>query len=590
MADPKGLTELPETEYIEIYNASDSVISLHNWHFVYDGKETALPDTILPVDGYAVLYRSGRDIAVEHTGIALPVSNFPANLANAGKTIGLRNSHGIEIDTVTYAASKAARSWERNMDNEWYVSTDLKGGTPGAVNSEKETVAENPEDCSNPGDVIINEIMADPKGLTELPETEYVEIYNASDSVISLHNWHFVYDGKETALPDTTLPVNSYAVLYRSGRDITVEHTGIALPVSNFPANLANTGKTIGLRNSHNIDIDTVTYAASKAARSWERSTDNEWYVSTDLKGGTPGAINSSQNGKPENPEDTASSSLFIVYENELVFNEILPEPFVGGSEYIELYNLSERILSLQTLAVALSKADGTLSARYPLTSIIDSIYPDQYIVLTDNRNGVLDFYDTPASAKVYELKLPALNNTGATLVLFRTNDEYVVDRLAYTSKWHHTAIKNRKGVALERIHPHIETQSAANWTSANAMAGYGTPGYKNSQWNDHPNNNPEIFINTPEYDPAFNEYTVAYQTDEPGYCCRIEIYTTEGRKVAELSNNRLLGTDGEIRWNGSGTDGNRLQAGMYVFFAELYHPNGKKNSSKKIFLIHANQ
>ena len=48
-------------------------------------------------------------------------------------------------------------------------------------------------DPSKPGDVLLNEVMANPKGLTALPETEYIEIYNASDKTLSLKGWAFVH-------------------------------------------------------------------------------------------------------------------------------------------------------------------------------------------------------------------------------------------------------------------------------------------------------------------------------------------------------------------------------------------------------------
>ena len=46
-------------------------------------------------------------------------------------------------------------------------------------------------------------------------------------------------------------------------------------------------------------------------------------------------------------------------------------------------------------------------------------------------------------------------------------------------------SVKNKKGVALERIDPDAATQDAANWTSASETVGYGTPGYQNSQYKD---------------------------------------------------------------------------------------------------------
>ena len=54
------------------------------------------------------------------------------------------------------------------------------------------------------------------------------------------------------------------------------------------------------------------------------------------------------------------------IQPGEIIINELLPDPYVGGSEYIELYNRSEHSLSLSALSVAIRKSDGTLSTRYP--------------------------------------------------------------------------------------------------------------------------------------------------------------------------------------------------------------------------------
>ena len=62
-------------------------------------------------------------------------------------------------------------------------------------------------DISKPGDILITEIMANPVGLTELPETEYVEIYNTTGAEISLSGWFFVYESSEIALPDAVLQI-----------------------------------------------------------------------------------------------------------------------------------------------------------------------------------------------------------------------------------------------------------------------------------------------------------------------------------------------------------------------------------------------
>ena len=104
-------------------------------------------------------------------------------------------------------------------------------------------------DDSRPGDVLLTEVMADPSGLTALPQTEYVEIYNASGDDILLKGWVFVYMTTETVLPDVVLPAGGYAVLYRSGNDITVASGALSLGIDKFPYALANDGRTIVIKN-----------------------------------------------------------------------------------------------------------------------------------------------------------------------------------------------------------------------------------------------------------------------------------------------------------------------------------------------------
>ncbi|MDR1675541.1 MAG: lamin tail domain-containing protein, partial [Tannerella sp.] len=275
----------------------------------------------------------------------------------------------------------------------------------------------------------------------------------------------------------------------------------------------------------------------------------------------------------------------WIIYEKVLVFNEILPEPFPGGSEYIELYNRSGRALRLIGLSVATRREDGELRTRYALSSITEPVPPGAHIVLTGHREGVLSFYSTSSPEAVCELKLPELSNTGADLVLCRTRDGVIIDEIGYSSKWHNDAIKNPKGVSLERIQPEADTQDASNWTSATAAAGYGTPGCRNSQYG-VPENGESISLLPPRYVPETDEYVIVYRADRTGYRLKMEVFSLDGRKLAEISNNQLSGQESNIRWDGYGLDGNRLRPDVYIFYADCYHPDGQRKVFKKAFLI----
>lgn len=450
------------------------------------------------------------------------------------------------------------------------------------------------------GSVLINEVMADPKGVQDLPETEYVELCNTTDDKIILAGCLFSYGENAKPMSSFEIPANGYAVLYRSGRDVKVDPLAIKVPLDNFPSALANTGKLLKLLDASGNLIDEVTYQKATPGKSWERSSDG-WHLSSDSRGGTPGSINSS--GKedieepdtpedpeyPEEPDDPSVLPTAKVEPKEFVFNELLPNPFAGGSEYIELYNRSGRLLSLSGLSVAIRKTDGTLSTRYPLSVVTTAIDPEGYALLTKSIAGVTDFYTQSATVSFFEIpKLPILANTSSTLVLFRTEDGMVIDEVSYSSKWHASSIKDQKGVALERLNSEVETQSAANWTSASSTAGYGTPGYRNSQSETPSPDGPDepTGIEAPEWVPGSEHYKITYYLDLPGYSCRAFVFNTAGQRVAEIANHELLGLSGQLIWDGSSLVGNRLRTGVYIFYAELYHISGQLKTYKKVFFV----
>ncbi|AOH39849.2 hypothetical protein C7123_08385 [Tannerella serpentiformis] len=589
MADPRGLTKLPATEYVELHNTTDHEINLEGWAFVYDKTSIPLPDTELPAGGYAVLYKAGREISVADGAAEVAVKRFPANMINAGKPLALKDPSGTVIHSYTYPKAKAGRSIERGEGDKWHLSFDPRGGTPGEENSEgAPDKPDKPEkEKSSPGDVLINEVMADPRGLTKLPATEYVELHNTTDHEINLEGWAFVYDKTSIPLPDAELPAGGYAVLYKAGREISVADGAAEVAVRRFPANMINTGKPLALKDPSGTVIHSYTYPKAKAGRSIERGEGDKWHLSSDPRGGTPGEENSE--GAPDKPDEpdepnkpNEPDATGQVEPREIILNEILFDPQPRGSEYIELYNRSDRTLSTHGLAIALRKSDGHLGTRHSLTSLATTLAPGDYLVLTSDPNGVTSLIRTPALDAIRRFKLPALNNQGATIVLLRTADSTVVDEVTYSAKWHSSAVKIRRGVALERISPDGSSQEAANWTSASSETGYGTPGYKNSQSGTSSQIEEGATISEPEYNASTRDYLIRYRMDKPDYRCQMAVYSSNGQKMAVIANNQLLTSEGEIRWDGAG-----LSPGVYVFYVELYHPDGSSQHIRKPLLVH---
>ena len=612
MANPKGLVSLPETEYVELHNSTEQAISLTDWWFVYDKTQVKLSELTVPAGGYVVLYRANRAITVAPNGLQMPLEKFPAQLNNNGKLLQLYDANGVLHDEVFYDKAIAAVSWER-CGEEWISCTDERGGTPGegnscrASNNETPITPEEPEEPAptyTTGCIWINEVMADPNGLVALPQTEYVELHNRSDQRINLENWQFRYGDKPTLLTDYKLPAQGYVVLYRSGREIKVDAQGGALPLEKFPSALLNAGKTLSLVDPTGQVIDQITYEKAKAGIAWERSATG-LYLSTDPRGGTPGATNSAPTSPapdeptdpeipdeptiPDTPETPDKNETPVeassVQPGEIILNELLPAPFAEGSEYIELYNRSQQTLSLTGLALATRKADGSISTLYPLSAITTPLEPGGYVLLSKLLSGVEAFYLISSPQALHEVKLPVLANNGATVVLLRLTDLTVIDEVSYSPKWHDSAIKDPKGVALERLDPDKPTQDATNWHSAAASAGYGTPGYRNSQQL-LPSSTQNGF-ERPYWSDSERSYLLRYQLADAGYRCRIWVFDTMGRRIAEIANLSTLATEGTLRWDGIGYDGSRPKPGIYIFYAELFLPNGTTHTQREVFLIH---
>ena len=599
-------------EYVELYNTQDKTISLDGWIFDYGNgyKRKGLDGFSIPANGYVILFHAKHtDIFPEN--IAIPIETFP-QLFNNGKTLALYAGEKC-IDSYSYPQAKPACSWEYDEDG-WHLSTDPRGGTPGESNSEPTTTEEEPEEEPDEpetpvvpeepeqpeesypkGSVIIHEVMADPKGLTALPETEYIELYNKVDQSIDLSNWILNYGTTPIALTGIVIPAHGWAVLYRSGREIEVGN-GQACPLDKFPSALANTGKELSLYDANGQLMDQYTYPKAKPACSWEFDEEG-WHLSSDPRGGTPGEANSEAEENEEDPDETPDEpeeetnpepeipEAQQPQPGDIIINELLPEPFVDGSEYIELYNRSEQELSLKDVCISTRKSDGSLNTRYPLEAYPQTLQAGDYLLLTKSIEGVENFYSLPASQNWLECKLPVLSNTGSTVVLYRGEGEIIIDEVSYSPKWHAPTVKNKKGVALERKDPDKDSQNADNWTSAASSAGFGTPGLENSQYLNGETETDSEEIDDPIYQPT-GTFQIPYRLNQSGYMARGWIFDLSGRKVALIADNTSLGTQGYLEWNGKGRDGSPVNTGIYIIYLELWHPGGNVIRKKQVLLI----
>jgi hypothetical protein len=160
-----------------------------------------------------------------------------------------------------------------------------------------------------------------------------------------------------------------------------------------------------------------------------------------------------------------------------------------------------------------------------------------------------------------------------------------VIDAMRYDAKMHSAMLNTVSGVSLERISSERPSGEDTNWHSAAETAGFGTPGYKNSQNDDGKADNeisidPEVF--TPNNDGIDDYLNIRYKFDEAGYVANVYIYSSSGKFVRRLANNVTIGTEGAFSWDGKDENNKLSNAGIYIIVVEIFNLQGKIKQYKK--------
>jgi len=277
---------------------------------------------------------------------------------------------------------------------------------------------------------------------------------------------------------------------------------------------------------------------------------------------------------------------------NDVIINEVMFNSPDSSAEYIEIYNRSDKLLDVSGVIFTTRKTDGTLNSGNSIPAQT-SMLPDSYLALTSDAAKVRKFHACPDISNILTTDWNTLNNESATLVLTNAAKDTVYEELTYNVKWHHSLVKNPKGVALERINPQLPTQNPASWHSAASEVNYGTPGYKNSQYRELDQGaeiekfvwtEPECF--SPDNDGVDDVCFIHYKTDAVGYVANAVILNVVGVKIFQLASNILLSTEGFITWDGRTDKGKNANVGIYVLYFEMFNPTTGSRKNVKMPIV----
>ena len=199
-----------------------------------------------------------------------------------------------------------------------------------------------------PGDVVINEILADPTPIIGLPDAEYVELFNASDVAFDLGGWNLRNTAEDEILNSFILLPGEYVIICDDAFQTIFSAYGQVLVVSSLTA-LSNTGDDLHLLDANGSVIDEVTYATSwygglpfsDGGYSLERknpflpcSSAANWGPSQDPAGGTPGTQNSNFIAEDNIAPEIISLSVTDLSTLHLTFSEVMDELSLITGQY----------------------------------------------------------------------------------------------------------------------------------------------------------------------------------------------------------------------------------------------------------------
>lgn len=262
----------------------------------------------------------------------------------------------------------------------------------------------------------------------------------------------------------------------------------------------------------------------------------------------------------------------------DIVLNEILFDPQVGGKDFLEFVNRSEKVLQISDLSLSNGEQQEAIS-----NSLL--LFPGELFALSEEPEDVLARYPCPHPERLLFNELPTFGpDTGTVLLLyaqFPDTQLLVIDSFRYDKDYHHPLLKERKGVSLERQRPELGSTDRHNWQSAAENWGFATPTGQNSQFFESSFSDTVSFFQlehptfSPDGDGHRDVLRIHYRTDHPGYLLQAAVFDAAGRPVAMLARNESLGQEGLIGWTGSSGGNRPAPSGVYVLLLEAFHPEG---------------
>ena len=552
MADPSPSVGLPEWEFVELYNTSDSTINIKNWKLTLGKKEFSFKeDTEIQPDDYLILCHKDAIDDLSLYGNCHAFSSF--QITNSGSDIILIDENDNLISSVNFNISWHSTTYKKDggwsleqIDasnpcagkTNWSSSNAKAGGTPGMINS------------------IANEniILPELDHINPISHNELEVFFNQNMNLESLNNIDNYFISELNLSPIKTELIN-------------YKHDYVKLIFDYF----------FDEGDLYTLNINNVTNC---------------------------------KDIPPENEIKARFGMPSEVSRNDIIINEILFNPISPGVDYLELYNRSNKVIDLKNIMF------GTIKQSFPNppdTILKELCYesrimlPHSYVLLSTDKEIVMEQYldadsdsdsdtdsdtNTDSDTDFIDVEsFPSFPNEEGHVIIC-DKGRVPIDEMKYSDKMHYDLLSITQGVSLERISTENPSLDENNWHSASFNVNYGTPGYKNSVVADinyvieknQISIIPEIF--SPDGDGNDDICSICYNIEDLGCSLNIKVFNTDGLLIRNLFNNNLVNNEGAVHWDGSDDNNRSVTPGIYIIQAEIFDLNGNVNRSRNVVVV----
>jgi hypothetical protein len=529
MAHPLAKMPLSDYEYIELKNRTNRKLHLHKWNIQLGNSVRALPDFVLEEKGYAIVVAKNNIPFLESYSNLVGIQSM--SITNSGQRITLFNEENTVIHTVHFS-------------EQWH-SEQIKREGGWALEMIDEL---NPCEGENNWNSSVSPFGGTPGEQNSIAGVNRDNTLPTISGITIEDSLHIILFMSETIItPDSIL-----------AKSLSIKPTIEIGSATKIPPD--NRAVKIGIAQSLSANVLYTLEITGKVNDCAGLSVSKNSAVSFGI------------------PEDALLS--------DLVINEVMTN-YSGNTNslYIEIYNRSKKIIDLKQIQI------GSGGNLYPEKTVVAmpegyQLLPQTYFVFCKNKNATLQEYFVPFPERLIEkTDLPSFAKKSGMIHITNLSLERI-DYLQYDESLHYEILASTSGVALERINFDVPTENSYNWTSAAATYGYGTPGYKNSQYSEQTDSQ-DIITVTPEIispdNDGFNDYTVIRcQFNEENNRLTIRIFNRQGKLVKTLANNILCGSDNFFTWDGATNRGEKASLDMYILKFEYWNNNGNKGCIQK--------